>query len=73
MNHIHPQCHGLEGHICQQLSGFKCIERDCNKPAGTRWGPYWCPEHDAIRLARVDDALNRLMADIEALPRDELA
>ena len=26
---------------------------ECNEPAGTLWGPYWCPEHDKERLDRI--------------------
>lgn len=47
----HPYCVG--GHVCQEPSGLVCIESGCGKPAGTFWGPYWCPEHDKQRLERV--------------------
>lgn len=47
----HRQC--LHGHICQKPSGRACAEQPCDQPAGTWWGPYWCPEHDKQRLDRV--------------------
>jgi hypothetical protein len=49
----HPQCHGPDGHICQQPSGQQCIEPDCRNPAGTIWGPLWCPDCDVERLDEI--------------------
>lgn len=54
----HPECHGPAGHICQEPSGRACDERGCGSPAGTFWGPYWCPDHDAQRLDRITAQLN---------------
>lgn len=48
MSKSHPKCWGPDGHVCQQPSGRACI--DCGKPAGTFWGPYWCPDCDVKRL-----------------------
>ena len=47
----HPKCG--DGHVCQTPSGRACVERGCDEPAGTLWGPMWCPEHDRERLDRV--------------------
>lgn len=47
----HPNCHTERGHICQQPSGRRCV--DCGEPAGTLWGPYWCPDCDMKRLDRI--------------------
>ena len=47
MDQSHPNC--TEGHVCQEPSGRTCL--GCDEPAGTIWGPYWCPEHDKERLA----------------------
>ena len=41
------------GYSAEHRSGKQCVERGCNKPAGTLWGPLWCPEHDRQRLTRI--------------------
>lgn len=46
----HPDCQGPQGHTCHRPSGRSCIE--CGRPAGTLWGPYWCPDCDEERLNR---------------------
>ncbi len=58
----HPRCWtGTEYvHTCHQPSGRTCVERNCNEKAGTPWGPYWCPHHDANRLNRITDSLDDL-------------
>lgn len=58
----HPRCTRPTGHTCQQPSGRTCIEAGCDEPAGTLWGPVWCPEHDAVRL----DQCSAGLAEIEA-------
>jgi hypothetical protein len=57
----HPNCKGPE-HVCHKPSGRPCLEPGCNKPAGTLWGPMWCPEHDRERLDRIDTQLSDLVA-----------
>lgn len=54
----HPDC--IDGHVCQVPSGKACIEPGCALPAGTRWGPYWCPDHDRERLDRITASLTAL-------------
>ena len=56
----HPKCWtGTEyRHTCHEPSGRPCV--DCGKPAGTPWGPMWCPECDVIRLDRVSGQLAAL-------------
>lgn len=49
-------------HICQQPSGRTCTEQACMNPAGTYWGPYWCPEHDKERLDRISASLEAIVA-----------
>ena len=56
----HPNC--TDGHVCQKPSGRACIERGCDEPAGTLWGPMWCPEHDKERLERIGGQLVSLQA-----------
>lgn len=64
MSRSHPNC--TNGHVCQQPSGRICIEAGCNKPAGTLWGPMWCPEHDRVRLDRIAAQLTEIAAAIQA-------
>lgn len=54
----HPTCWTEAGHCCQKPSGQPCIEDGCNEPAGTIWGPHWCPDHDA---ERIDLVMNQML------------
>lgn len=56
----HPQCWTGERyeHVCLTPSGRACIE--CARPAGTPWGPYFCPEHDVERLDRISASLEEI-------------
>lgn len=56
----HPHCNPDDGHVCQEPSGLTCATEGCDRPAGTGWGPYWCPDHDAERI----DRISRQFADI---------
>jgi hypothetical protein len=56
----HPNC--TNGHVCQVPSGRKCV--DCGEPAGTKWGPYWCPDCDKKRLDRVTANLDSIMGGL---------
>lgn len=53
----HPKRQTEAGHVCQKPSGRSCYEQGCDRPAGTLWGPYWCPEHDQERLERISASL----------------
>ena len=55
----HAMC--SEAHRCQKPSGRVCIESGCHEPAGALWGPYWCPEHDRIRLDRVSKGFDEIV------------
>ena len=57
----HPRCARPDGHTCQQPSGRTCIEQGCDEPAGTLWGPLWCPEHDADRLNHASRQMESLL------------
>ena len=50
----HPECWQGDHyeHSCHEPSGRSCVE--CGAPAGTPWGPYFCPECDVIRLDRIE-------------------
>jgi Zn finger protein HypA/HybF involved in hydrogenase expression len=62
----HPKCQGEAGHICQQPSGRTCV--DCDQPAGTLWGPMWCPGCDEKRLNRVSASLEAALASLRTSP-----
>jgi hypothetical protein len=64
----HPKCHTERGHVCQKPSGRKCYERGCDEPAGTGWGPMWCPKHDEERLDRITASLKSIVADFARGP-----
>lgn len=61
----HPQCWRSDHyeHTCQRPSGRACI--DCGAPAGTRWGPYWCPDCDVVRLDRISDQFEQIAAEFK--------
>ena len=60
MSRSHPHCWTPDGyvHTCAEPSGRACI--DCGEPAGTPWGPYWCPPCDVIRLDLISSHLKSL-------------
>lgn len=63
MGRSHPKCWTGDGYShteCRDPSGKPCIESGCNQPAGTLWGPHWCPEHDVERLDRISASMDRL-------------
>ena len=53
----HLDCTPEKGHVCQVPSGRVCDVGGCGEPAGTHWGPYWCPDHDAERIDRISASL----------------
>jgi hypothetical protein len=56
----HP---GYYVHICRVPSGRRCHETGCAEPAGTHWGPHWCPQHDAERINRISRQLDQVRHD----------
>jgi len=59
----HPDCWVGDHyeHHCLTPSGMSCL--DCGRPAGTPWGPYWCPECDVDRLDRIAAQLYRIAGE----------
>ena len=51
-------------HTCHHPSGRTCL--DCPEPAGTPWGPYWCPNCDVARLDGIRASLTALREDFKA-------
>lgn len=43
------------------LSGRTCIEKGCDRPAGTKWSPYWCQPCNAERMDRISKALEAMV------------
>lgn len=62
MAEAHQKCVDAGEHICHEPSGRECIETGCSEPAGTGWGPYWCPGHDKARLDRISASLEGIAA-----------
>jgi hypothetical protein len=48
------------GNGVEHLTGEVCIERGCDKPAGTAWSPWWCFEHNVERMRRITTRLEGL-------------
>ena len=61
----HKKCMEAGVHICQKPSGRSCYEQPCSEPAGTSWGPYWCPKHDKDRLDHVSAGFARIANSLE--------
>jgi len=52
-----------EGNSSKCRIGGKCIEINCNNPAGTAWSPYWCVDCNIKRMDKItkqlDDIVNK--------------
>jgi hypothetical protein len=42
-------------------TGKKCIEPGCDRPAGTKWSPFWCQIHNADRINKIDNQFESLV------------
>lgn len=52
-------------------TGKLCVERGCERPAGTAWSSYWCQPCNAERMRRITRQLEDLCAPLtgqEAAP-----
>lgn len=45
------------GNSPEFYNGHRCIEKGCDNPAGTRWSPLWCFEHNVERIDRIGASL----------------
>ncbi len=52
---------GNEGNSAAYHTGKPCVERGCDRPAGTAWSPQWCFECNVVRMKRI----SRSLAEIE--------
>lgn len=62
MSEAHQLCVQAREHVCHEPSGRTCIEVGCKEPAGTWWGPLWCPVHDKQRLDGISASLAAIAA-----------
>ena len=44
-------------------TGGKCIEQECNNPAGTAWSPLWCVDCNIKRISKISDQVNTLVRE----------
>jgi hypothetical protein len=49
-------------------TGEECVEKDCERPAGTAWSPFWCFECNVERMHRISGQLNNFIAQREGKP-----
>ncbi len=42
-------------------TGSPCVEKGCDRPAGTAWSPYWCQLCNAARMDRISASLSDLL------------
>lgn len=63
----HPDCNEQNGHVCVKLTRQTCWTEGCEEQAGTLWGPYWCPDHDAMRLDRIRREMAKIQAEVEKI------
>ena len=47
------------GNSAGHHTGKPCIERGCDKPAGTAWSPIWCFKHNVQRMDRINRQLEQ--------------
>lgn len=54
-------------------TGRPCIERGCERPAGTHWSRFWCQPCNAARMKRISGVLEHEMARLEGkVPVDSM-
>lgn len=46
-----------EGNSAKYYTGKYCITKGCKAPAGTKWSPLWCFEHNVARMDRISSQL----------------
>ncbi len=50
-----------EGNSSKHHTGKQCIEKECDKPAGTHWSHLWCFDHNVERIKRIDNSFDKLL------------
>lgn len=54
------------GNSTDHHTGLQCIEKGCEKPAGTAWSPYWCFDCNVERMRRIERQLKAIMERAES-------
>ena len=49
----------------QHHTGKKCVERGCDRPAGTHWSKFWCQPCNAARMGRISGILEQEVSRYE--------
>ena len=49
------------GNSAKHYTGKQCIEKGCEAPAGTKWSPLWCFEHNVQRIDRISASLEDIV------------
>ena len=49
------------GNNAKYHTGKPCIEKGCDRPAGTAWSPHWCFEHNVERMDRITKSLDDIV------------
>lgn len=62
-----------EGNSAAHHTGKPCIERDCQRPAGTAWSHLWCHPCNVARMRRIDSSLRRAVAGAAGPAADPVA
>jgi len=44
-------------------TGKPCIERGCERPAGTYWSPLWCVECNIERIDRINNRFSEMLKE----------
>lgn len=44
-------------------TGKICIEKGCDRPAGTQWSPLWCVDHNIERMDRISKNLKDILGE----------
>lgn len=60
-----------EGNSKKYHTGKQCIEKGCNKPAGTAWSPYWCFDCNVERMRRIESQLTVLSLRMRSKENEE--
>ena len=54
---------GHEFNSAKYHTGKKCITPGCDRPAGTKWGAYWCQICNANRIHRISGQFESLLKE----------
>lgn len=55
------------GNSAEHHTGKECVEKDCTRPAGTAWSPYWCFECNVERINRISEQMDALVEGVREI------